>query len=44
MVDHRPTKRDDRKKLEYVCFAGGAGVKVRAFEIAKKQMMAEWKP
>jgi hypothetical protein len=43
-IDHAPTKRDHSKKLEYVCFGDGLGIKVRAFEIAKRQMGMDWKP
>jgi phage/plasmid-like protein (TIGR03299 family) len=42
MVDHGPTKRDGGRQLEYIWFGGGAGVKVRALEVAKKQMAGEW--
>jgi phage/plasmid-like protein (TIGR03299 family) len=43
MIDHGPTKRDAGKKLDYIWFGDGAGVKARAFEAAKKQITAGWK-
>jgi phage/plasmid-like protein (TIGR03299 family) len=42
LVDHAPTKRGDSARLEHIWFGSGAGVKVRAFEAAKKQMEGLW--
>lgn len=42
-VDHGPTKRSASSQLEYVWFGPGAGIKVRAFEAARKQMAGDWR-
>jgi phage/plasmid-like protein (TIGR03299 family) len=40
LIDYGPTRRDAGKKLEHIWFGDGAGVKVRAFEVAKKMVAA----
>jgi hypothetical protein len=43
MIDHDPTKRDPKKQLQYIWYGDGAAVKVRAFNVAQKQMETEWR-
>ena len=39
MIDHGRSKRTPDQHLEHIWFGGGCSIKVRAFEIAKTQML-----